>query len=108
MDKLIILKGPIKFINRGDITGVIYSEEGDLFNEGKIEGIIYCEKGAYSVKKQSHTLGQVISNRLIVQPGATMDGTVNLEGDKNDFICAIEESDFRDKKHEILKRIEVE
>lgn len=102
LDKLIILKGSIRFINRGHITGIIYSENGEVVNEGKIEGVVYCETKAYRIKKKSYTSGQVLSDRLIVQPESILDGTVSLGVDESNFISALEQSEFSFRKEEIL------
>lgn len=97
-DTFLVLKGNIKLVNRGSISGVILAQEANIENYGCIEGVILSKNGVVRLKRASITKGLFFANNLSLQAGCIFNAELYSKN--------IDE--FIEKAHERLTAKELE
>ncbi|MBU0763796.1 MAG: polymer-forming cytoskeletal protein [Bacteroidetes bacterium] len=78
-----VLEGDINIIgklvvgNTGKVKGQVKCKNSEIL--GKVEGKIVVEE-LLTLKESAHIYGDIISNKLAVEPGAVFTGTCNMTG----------------------------
>lgn len=73
-------KGKVVVGNTGMVKGEIFCKNSDV--EGKIDGKINAQE-LLSLKSTSVITGDIIANRLAIEPGAKFTGSCNMSGESN-------------------------
>ena len=87
-------KGKVVIGKSGKVTGEITCKNSDI--EGSVEGKINVSE-LLSLKESSNIKGDIITNKLAIEPGAKFTGTCNMSGNESSGFNAQRSSEDKGK-----------